>query len=156
MFKKLIKFTLAFMMIFTLVVPANAVMQDMWAKVYSWNGQVNARGQLQLTEINSGVMYVVMVRNSAATPETLTYYNNDAYTSLANPVTGTSFASDTISGDKIAFRVDPTYTSTEDPEYDDKVVDLIVVDQAGGYTAFVEDFDQYTHTIVIDQRPAIH
>ena len=45
----------------------------------------------------------------------------------------------------MAFRVDPTETN-------DIYVDLIVVDQAGGYTAFVEDFDQYTHTIVIDQR----
>ena len=48
----------------------------------------------------------------------------------------------------MAFRCDPTETT-------DTYVDLIVVDQAGGYTAFVEDFDEYTHSIIIDERPNV-
>ena len=47
-----------------------------------------------------------------------------------------------------AFRVDPGHSG-------DEYVDLIVVDTNGGFTAFVENFDRYSHRIVIDQRPNI-
>jgi hypothetical protein len=49
----------------------------------------------------------------------------------------------------VAFRVDPTDTTY------DRYVDLIVTDTNGAFTAFVEDFDKYTHTIVIDERPNV-
>jgi hypothetical protein len=147
--KKLLTFmTVLILALAVFIAPSQAAFKDMWAKVYSWDGSINASGRLELTEITSGVTYVVFMANSSATLETLYRYNNDAYTALGNPVTGTNFASDSISGDRVAFRVDPTETN-------DTAVDLIVVDQAGGYTAFVEDFDEYTHSIVIDQRPNV-
>lgn len=144
--KKLFTLVTVIVLALFFIVPANAAMKDMWAKVYSWDGKQTARGLPVLTEITENVTYVVMMRNSVATLETLTKYDDDAYTSLANPVSGTNFGSATVGNDMIRFRVDPTETN-------DTYVDLIVVDQAGGYTAFVEDFDEYTHTIVIDERP---
>ena len=48
----------------------------------------------------------------------------------------------------VRFRVDPTETN-------DRYVDLMVVDQDGGFMTYVEDFDEYTHTIIIDERPNI-
>jgi hypothetical protein len=146
--KKLLKLALILTVAFALVVPAHAAYKDMWAKVYSWDGRISNTGKMVLTEITSGITYAVLMKDSSATLETLYYYGNDAYTSLANPVTGTNFASDSISGDRVAFRVDPAETN-------DTAVDLMVTDQAGGYSAFVENFDVYTHTIVIDERPNV-
>lgn len=115
-------------------------MQDMWADVYADTGS----GRVELTKITSGVTYKVLAVN-ADTSETLYVYDDQAFTSLTNPVTTTNFNSP----DRVQFRTDPTDSST------DRYVDLIVVDTAGGYTAFVEDFDKYTHTIVINERPNI-
>lgn len=119
-------------------------MQDMWADVYADTGKINASGRVELTKITSGITYKVLAVN-ADTSETLYVYDDQAFTSLTNPVTTTNFNSP----DRVQFRTDPTDSST------DRYVDLIVVDTAGGYTAFVEDFDKYTHTIVIDERPNI-
>jgi hypothetical protein len=46
----------------------------------------------------------------------------------------------------VAFRVDPGHT-------DDEYVDLIVTNADGMYSVFVENFDQYNHAIIIDERP---
>jgi len=113
----------------------------MWAAVYALD-----RDGKELRQITSGVTFKVLARG-ADTSETLTYYGGT--TSLTNPVTTTNFAADAVCGDRVAFRTDPTDTSY------DRYVDLIVVDTAGGFTAFVEDFDKYQHTIVIDERPGI-
>ena len=131
---------------FLIATPAFAVLQDMQASVYKWRGGMGADGRPTLTLIESGITFKVLARDSN-TAET-TYYPGKT-TSLTNPVTTTSFASTSICNKKVAFRVDPT-----DATYD-RYVDLIVVDTAGGFTAFVEDFDRYTHTIVIDERPNI-
>lgn len=133
---------------FAFASPSQAAFKDMWAKVYSWDGSMTADGRYELTEITSGVTFVVMQANSVATLETLYYYNNSAFTALANPVSGTNFASDTVCNDMVSFRVDPSETN-------DTYVDLIVVDQAGGYTAFVENFSEYKHSIIIDERPGV-
>lgn len=133
--------TIIFMAAIFLTAPAFAVPQDMWAKVYARD-----RDGKDLREISSGVTFKVLVVG-ADTSETLTYYNGT--TSLTNPVTTTNFAADAVCNDHVAFRTDPT-----DATYD-RYVDLIVVDTAGGYTEFVEDFDKYQHTIVIDERPGI-
>jgi hypothetical protein len=124
--------------------PASAAWSDMWAEVYSWDGSMNAQGEMQLTRITSGVTYQVLAVD-ADTEETLYVYNDNAYTAYTNAVTTTYF--DAV--DRVQFRVDPTDSTN------DRYVDLIVVDTAGGYTAFVENFDKYTHTIVIDERPNI-
>jgi hypothetical protein len=139
---------LAFVMFTTFAAPSMAASQDMWAFVYKDTGKRNAQGVAELTRITSGITFKVLAVG-ADTSETLTYYNNNAGTSLTNPVSTTNFAADTVCHDMVAFRVDPT-----DATYD-RYVDLIVVDTSGGFTAFVEDFDKYTHTIVIDERPNI-
>jgi len=90
-----------------------------------------------------GITFKVLGADSD-TAETLTYRGGS--TSLTNPVSTTNFASDTVCADRVAFRVDPTDSGDEN-------VDLIVVDTVGGYTAFVEDFNQYEHSIIIDERP---
>ena len=145
--KKLFKLLIAAILIFMLAGPAYAEYQDMWASVYKWTGIIGADGKAQLTRLTSGVTFKVLQRNSD-TAETLYYYNKDAMTSLTNPVTTTSFADNAICNDNVAFRVDPGETG-------DRYVDVIVTDTAGFYTAFIEDFDKYTHAIVIDERPGI-
>lgn len=127
--------------------PAQAALQDMWAYVYSWKGAVNSDGKMQLTRITSGITFQVLQRNSD-TAETLYVYASKANTALTNPVTTANFESATVCNDRVAFRVDPT-------EANDRYVDLIVVNTAGGFTAFVEDFDKYNHAIVIDERPNV-
>ena len=131
---------------FLIAAPAQAVLQDMQASVYKWTGGMGSDGKAVLTLIESGITFKVLAIDSN-TAET-TYYPKKT-TSLTNPVTTTSFASTSICNKKVAFRVDPT-----DATYD-RYVDLIVVDTVGGYTAFVENFDQYTHSIVIDERPNV-
>lgn len=143
-------FTLV-LVLFALIaaVPAQAALVDMWANVYSWKGGMSADGKPVLTRITSGVTFKVLVIDSD-TAETLYYPTNvAAMTSLTNPVTTTNFAATTVCNKRVAFKVDPTDSTN------DRYVDLIVVDTNGGYTAFVEDFDKYQHTIVIDERPNI-
>uniref|UniRef100_A0A6M3KTS6 Uncharacterized protein n=1 Tax=viral metagenome TaxID=1070528 RepID=A0A6M3KTS6_9ZZZZ len=140
-------FTLALAVAFFLIAaPAQAVLQDMQASVYKWTGGMGSDGKAVLTKIDSGITFKVLAVDSD-TAET-TYYPGKT-TALTNPVTTTSFASTSICNKKVAFRVDPTDATS------DRYVDLIVVDTVGGYTAFVENFDQYTHTIVIDERPNV-
>jgi hypothetical protein len=127
--------------------PAQAEMRDMWAEVYSWDGKMNGDGTMALTRITSGVTFAVLQADSD-TYETLYYYAVPANTALTNPVTTTNFASDTVCKDMVAFRVDPGHSG-------DEYVDVIVTNTAGGYTAFVENFDRYTHAIVIDERPNV-
>jgi len=148
MTRKLLTFVLAIALVFSVAMTAHAGFKDMWAQVYSWDGTLTADGKMELTKITSGITYAVMKADSVATLETLYYYDSDAMTSLANPVSGTNYGSATVGNDMIRFRVDPAETN-------DEAVDLIVVDQAGGYTAFVEDFDQYTHSVIIDERPNV-
>lgn len=146
--KKLFKLFVALFILIAAAVPsAHAEFQDMWAAVYSWDGKVGADGKMVLTRVTSGITFAVYAANTD-TAETLYYYNVDAMTSLTNPVSTTNFESSSVCNDMVAFRVDPTETN-------DRYVDLIVVNTSGGYTAFVEDFDKYTHAIVIDQRPNI-
>ncbi|MFA6290186.1 MAG: hypothetical protein WC637_00315 [Victivallales bacterium] len=142
--KRFLTILTALMLAFAFVLPAFAAEQDMWAYVYKWEGGINADGTLALTRIESGITFKVLAIDSD-TAETLTYYKGS--TSLTNPVTTTSFNSATICNDMVAFRVDPTDSTN------DRYVDLIVVDTNGGYTKFIENFDKYQHTIVIDERP---
>jgi len=64
-------------------------------------------------------------------------------------VTASTFASTTYCGGQVYFWTDPTDATN------DRYVDLIVTDTVGGFTTFVKNFDKYTHTIVIDERPNI-
>jgi hypothetical protein len=125
--------------------PAQAALQDMWANVYAWKGGFNVDGSATLTKLTSGVTFKVLAVDSS-TAETLYYYGGA--TSLTNPITTTVFAT-SVCNKQVRFRVDPTDSTN------DRYVDLLVVDTNGGYTAFVEDFDKYKHTIVIDERPNI-
>jgi hypothetical protein len=119
----------------------------MWADVYTWDGKQSADGKPVLSHKTTGITFKVLVIDSD-TAETLYYPSYSApMTALTNPVTTTNFASNTVCHDKVAFKVDPTDSTN------DRYVDLIVVDTVGGYTAFVENFDKYQHTIVIDERP---
>jgi hypothetical protein len=126
--------------------PAHAVLQDFAADVYKWEGGMNSDGTMKLTKIETGITFKVLAVDSN-TAETLYYPRRT--TSLTNPVTTTNFASTSVCNKKVAFRTDPTDTTY------DRYVDLIVVDTNGGYTAFIENFDRYTRTIVIDERPNI-
>lgn len=135
----------------TLTANAKAVgIQDMWANVYSWDGSMTANGLMEVTRITTGISFVVLQRDSTVTMETLYVYGKktEVTTGMAQPVTGTSFAAASVCDDKVAFAVDPSETG-------DTYVDLIVVDQAGGYTSVVRDFTKHTHTIIIDERPLI-
>lgn len=142
------KWILAFAVVLALfaAAPAQAVVQDFQAYVYKWDGKVNGDGTMALTRITSGITFKVLAVDSD-TSETL-YYPRGT-TSLTNPVTTANFESATVCNDRVAFRCDPTDVTN------DRYVDLIVVDTVGGYTAFVENFDRYQRTIVIDERPNV-
>jgi hypothetical protein len=142
--KKILGFLIA--VAFSFAIPASAEFKDMWAKVYALTDS-NQLNYPVLSEISSGITFKVLQRNSD-TAETLYEFADNTMTSLTNPVTTTNFESATVCDDKVAFKVDPGETN-------DTYVDLIVVDTSGGYTAFVEDFDEYTHKIVIDERAGI-
>ncbi len=146
--RKLFKFILALAVVFCMVAPVQAAYHDYWANVYSWDGKQTVDGKPVLTRLTSGVTFKVLAVGTD-TSETLTYYNVEAMTSLTNPVTTTNFASNSVCNDRVAFRCDPTDATN------DRDVDLIVVNTTGGYTAFVEDFSYYNHSIIIDQRPNI-
>lgn len=143
---KSIFLTILAAMLFVVPSIAQAEPQDYWAYVYKWDGKMNVDGTPVLTRLTSGVTFKVLAIDSD-TAETLTYFGGT--TSLTNPVTTTDYASNAVCNDRVAFRADPTDATN------DRYVDLIVVDTNGGYTAFVENFDKYTHTIVIDERPGI-
>ena len=145
--KKFFLITLVFAVALFISVPAQAATQDMWATVYKWTGMMNTDGSASLTKLTSGVTFKV-VTASADTAETLYKYGDEALTSVTNPVTAANFASATVCNKRVAFRVDPS-------ESGDRYVDVIVTDTNGGYSVFVEDFDKYTHSIIIDERPNV-
>lgn len=128
---------------------AMAAQHDYWANVYSVSTTEQMMDPVSRgTKITSGITFKVLAVG-ADTSETLTVYGDDTNTSLTNPVTTTNYESATVCNDRVAFRCDPTDATS------DLYVDLIVVDTAGGYTAFIEDFSPYIHTIVIDERPNV-
>lgn len=144
--KKLITLFASLLLVFAFVMPVCAESQDYWAYVYKAETIDQLGDHSKCTRITSGITFKVLAVD-ANTSETLTYYGGT--TSLTNPVTTTNYNSATVCDDKVAFRCDPTDSTN------DRYVDLIVVDTAGGYTAFIENFDKYTHTIIIDERPNV-
>jgi len=147
--RRFFKLLAVILLVFAFVSPVQAEYKDMWANVYSWDGGMNGDMTMRLTKQSTNITFKVLQKDSD-TAETLTEYGDNAYTSLANPVTYTSFEDSTVmkAAGVLSFRVDPT-------ESGDRYVDLIVVDLTGGYTKIYEDFDVYTHTIVIDERPGV-
>lgn len=143
--KRFTFFILALFVAVSVAAPAYAAYKDMWAYVYKW--EYDGQQPDDMARITSGVTFKVLQAGSD-TAETLYQYNDNAYTSLTNPVSTTNFASDSVCHDRVAFRVDPGETN-------DTSVDVIVVDTAGGYTAFIEDFNATKHRIVIDERPNV-
>lgn len=123
--------------------PSEAAFQDYWADVYRWSGGYNADGSPTVTKATTGITYRVMSVDSNV-KETLYAYADNTLTSKTNGITTTVFATD---GGKIAFRTDPTDTTN------DRYVNLVVIDTAGGYSTTVKNFDKYTHAVVIDERP---
>lgn len=134
---------LALLLVFAFAVPAHAELQDMWASVYKNTGKLKADGTYELTKVTTGVTYKVLAVDSD-TAETLYAYGAPLLTSKTNPITTTVFATD----GKIAFRVDPTDSTN------DRYVDLIVT-LSTGETEFVENFDRYSHSVVIDTKPNV-
>lgn len=144
--KRLWTILLAIVLFAAFVVPAQAAYQDMWAHVYKWTGGYNSDGSPQVTRLTSGVQFKVLQRGQNFDAETLYVYGT--MTSLLNPVSTTNFESATVCDDQVKFRVDPT-------ESNDRYVDLLVIDTLGGYTYLYEDFDKYSHAIIIDERPNV-
>lgn len=139
---------LVFLMVLMALVwsaPSEAAFSDMWANVYRWSGGYNGDGSPTVVKASTGITYRVHAAG-ADTKETLYAYNDNTLTSKTNPVSTTVFGTD---GGRIAFRVDPTDAT------DDRYVDLIVVDAVGGYTTVVKNFDKYTHSVIIDERPNV-
>ncbi len=146
--KRILAFLTIMLVAFALVIPApaQAEFRDFWARVYSWDGTTNLDGKPNVTRLSTGVTYKVLATGSD-TAETLYYYDNQANTSLTNPVTTSNFASDSISRDQIQFRTDPT-------DGNDDRVDLMVINTDGGGYVFYEDFNYIDdHTIIIDESP---
>jgi len=87
------------------------------------------------TTITSGVQYLVF-NGGGKTLSTI--YSDAGITSRANPVNSETFAID----DKIDFYIDDSNTT----------VDIIVVDNAGGFTAFLDGVTTSVHNCIIDER----
>lgn len=143
--KRIFKLLMVMAIALVLVAPAQAEWRDMWAAVYKLD---NTGGDDRLTQITSGITFKVLQADSDSAETLYVMQDKSAFTSLTNPVTTTNFNSATVCDDLVSFRVDPGHAG-------DEYVDLIVVDTNGGFTAFVENFDRYTHQIVIDQRPNV-
>lgn len=139
---------LSLVLIVAFAFPAMAVWKDMHATVYKWTGGYNQDGSPGLTRLTSGVIVSVLKYGNDSLLETLYVADSQKFTSLANPITATLFASSSYCNGEVAFRVDPA-------ESGDAKVDLIVTDTSGGYTAVVQGFNEYTHTIIIDERPNV-
>jgi hypothetical protein len=147
--KTFLRLALVALLTVFMAAPAQAEIQDFLAYVHSWDGTQNLDGKPMTTRITSGITFKVLAKG-ADTAETLYYPTDiDGYnmTSLTNPVSASDFGSATVCNDRVAFRTDPTDSA------DDRYVDLIVVDTAGGYTQVIKNFDKHTRTIVLDQRP---
>jgi len=103
--KRFITLALLAAFLFAGATPAMAEFQDMWANVYkktaAWQKDVG-----DMTRLTTGVTFKVLAIDSD-TAETLYEYNDNAFTSLTNPISTTNFASATVCDDKVAFRVDP-------------------------------------------------
>ena len=140
---------LSLVLLVAFVAPASAAWKDMSAAVYKWTGNHNSDGSPGLTRLTTGVKFTVLRSGNDSLLETLYKYNDKSFTSLTNTVTAANFASSTVCNGMVAFRVDPS-----DATYD-RYVDLIVTDTNGGYTTVVSNFDEYTHTIIIDERPNV-
>jgi len=132
------------LLVMVMVFPAFAAMQDFHATVHRWSGNYDSDGSPGLTKATTGITYKVLATRSN-TAETLYAYGSRNLTAKTNPVTATVFATDK----EVSFRCDPTDATS------DRYVDLIVTDTVGGYSQVVKNFDRYTHTIVIDERPNI-
>lgn len=142
--KKILTSLLAAIFVLVMALPAMSAIQDMQATVYRWSGNFNMDGSPGLTKATTGITYKVLAKGSN-TAETLYAYYSRGLTAKTNPVTATVFATDK----EIKFRLDPTDST------DDRYVDLIVTDTVGGYSTVVKNFDKYTHTVVLDERPNI-
>lgn len=138
--KKFFGFIIAIILVMTFAVSAHAANYDYWAEVYRTEN--TTVGEMELERITTGITFQVLTIDSD-TEATVTVYNDDSTTSLTNPVTSTNFESSTVCDEKVRFR---STAST---------VDLIVVDEEGGFSVFIEDFSPNKHRIVIDERPNV-
>jgi len=135
--KKIFAVLIAALMVFGFAVAdSNAAMRHFEAKVFKMSNDLN-----NLVEISDTVTYKVL---QASSDSSETIYSDANRTAMTNPVAASVFTTK----DRVDFWCDPTAT-------DDLSIDLIVVDQNGGFTAFLEDFKPTTHSIVIDERPNI-
>lgn len=137
LFSSILLITLA---VLVMAATAPAAYYDYTATVYKKSA--TTKGSETLIPITTGITFKVLTAN-ADTSATITRFADDKNTAVTNPVTAANFASATVCAGKVQFR--STATS----------VDLIVVDTAGGFTAFVEGFTPYDHTIVIDETPNV-
>lgn len=115
------------------------------AKVFRWNGAMDSDGKAHLEEITSGVEYYVLAK-SANTFEVLYDYRTSTSKNACGIVDATEFAAD---GGMIKFTCDPTDSTT------DLYVDLIVRDNAGGFTQILRGFSPYQQEVVIDERRGV-
>ena len=126
-------------LIFMLVVFATQAMAyDFYASVVKRDNTTT--GNVGLTPITTGITFQVLDQNTNNI-STLTAYGNNAYPSLANPVTAANFASAAVCNGLVKFR------------NLNSAVDIIVTDTNGGFTAVVRGFSTAMHTIVIDETP---
>jgi len=104
--------------------------------VYKDTGYATSAGGY--TQLTSGVQYIVL-EDTADSLETI--YSDTAGTAMTNPVTATVFNTT----DDIDFYVSDAETA----------VDIIVVDNSGGYTAILDNCTTSTHTCIIDETPGV-
>ena len=136
MFKKIRFMLLALAVLFAFTAPQAFAYNHFVINVYKDTGFATAAGGY--TAITSGVQYFVL--DYDADPiEGETIYSDTAATAMTNPVTSTVFEV----SDKIDF-----YTADADD-----TVDILIVDNDGGFSLFLDNVTTSTRTAIINERP---
>ena len=133
----LVSFMLLCGMIFASV-PAFAGYDHYQITVYRDKGYSSKVGGWT-SQATTGITYQVLTAASELTGPTI--YSDQGLTAKTNPITSTTFATD----GKIDFYVADTVTS----------LDIIVTDEVGGFTLFMDGIDANVKNAIIDETPGI-
>lgn len=139
--KRFLKLTAAFLFMTALFIsPAQAGYLHYTIDVYKDIGYTS--GPFAFPHLTTGVQYLVLDSGAdghEANTVKSTLYNDRGLTTKANPTNTDTFDAH----GKIEF-----YVSDSADSYD-----IIIVDNAGGYTLYMNDVEPSTHSAVIDERP---
>jgi len=136
--KRFLKIAAAFMFMAVLCVgPAQAGYDHYTINVYRDVGY--RTGSFGHEQVTSGCQYAILYNGSLNYCSMTTVYSDKGMTSIQNPVDNETFDA----AGKIDFYIDSADGST---------VDIILVDNSGGFTLYMNDVPPSCHTAIINER----